>query len=90
MMWLTTMNPETRRLIKVMPEDAEKTAFYFDLLLGGTISPEERNISPKTAVSIWKWRIFRSENYAKPPVGRGGGRRPRRPVAALAIRTGYR
>ena len=22
MMWLTTMNPETRRLIKVMPEDA--------------------------------------------------------------------
>ena len=29
MMWLTTMNPETRRLIKVMPEDAEKTAFVF-------------------------------------------------------------
>ena len=27
MMWLTTMNPETRRLIKVMPEDAEQTAF---------------------------------------------------------------
>ncbi len=23
MMWLTTMNPATRRLIKVMPEDAE-------------------------------------------------------------------
>ena len=35
MMWLTTMNPETRRLIKVMPEDVERTAQIFDLLLGG-------------------------------------------------------
>ena len=34
MMWLTTMNPETRRLIKVMPEDVERTAAVFDLLLG--------------------------------------------------------
>ena len=32
MMWLTTMNPETRRLIQVMPEDAAKTAQVFDLL----------------------------------------------------------
>ena len=38
MMWMTTMNPETRRLIKVMPEDAEKTALYFDLLLGDNLS----------------------------------------------------
>lgn len=37
MMWMTTMNPETRRLIKVMPEDAEKTALYFDLLLGDNL-----------------------------------------------------
>ncbi len=34
MMWETTMNPLTRRLIKVMPEDAELTARYFDILLG--------------------------------------------------------
>ena len=34
MMNLTTMNPETRRLIKVMPEDAERTARMFDMLLG--------------------------------------------------------
>ena len=34
MMWMTTMNPATRRLIKVMPEDAERTAWYFDMLLG--------------------------------------------------------
>ena len=26
MMWLTTMNPETRRLVKVLPDDAEETA----------------------------------------------------------------
>lgn len=34
MMWMTTMNPETRRLIKVNPEEAEATARMFDLLLG--------------------------------------------------------
>ncbi len=34
MMSLTTMNPETRRLIKVCPEEAERTAEVFDLLLG--------------------------------------------------------
>ncbi len=38
MMWMTTMNPETRRLIKVMPEDAERTARYFDMLLGDGLS----------------------------------------------------
>ncbi len=38
MMWMTTMNPETRRLIKVMPEDAEKTSIYFDLLLGDNLA----------------------------------------------------
>ena len=38
MMWMTTMNPETRRLIKVMPEDAEKTSLYFDLLLGDNLT----------------------------------------------------
>ena len=34
MMNLTTMNPETRRLIKVKPEEAERTSKMFDLLLG--------------------------------------------------------
>ena len=38
MMWLTTMNPETRRLIKVMPEDAARTAEVFDLLLGDNLA----------------------------------------------------
>ncbi|MBR6563999.1 MAG: DNA topoisomerase [Clostridia bacterium] len=34
MMNMTTMNPDSRRLIKVMPQDAERTARMFDLLLG--------------------------------------------------------
>lgn len=34
MMWKTTMCPETRRLIQVMPEDADRTAKMFDVLLG--------------------------------------------------------
>ncbi|MEA5134779.1 MAG: toprim domain-containing protein [Candidatus Fimivivens sp.] len=38
MMWLTTMNPETRRLIRITPETAAKTAETFDLLLGDNLS----------------------------------------------------
>ena len=34
MMNMTTMNPDSRRLIKVMPQDAERTSRMFDLLLG--------------------------------------------------------
>ena len=38
MMWQTTMNPETRRLIKVTPSDAEETARMFDILLGDNLA----------------------------------------------------
>ncbi len=38
MMNLTTMNPETRRLIKIMPEDAAATSEMFDLLLGDNLA----------------------------------------------------
>ena len=44
------MNPETRRLIKVMPEDAVRTAHYFDVLLGDSL--QER-------------KLFIAENGAK-------------------------
>lgn len=37
MMNLTTMNPETRRLIKVVPDDVEKTIEMFDILLGDNL-----------------------------------------------------
>ncbi|MCD8321927.1 MAG: toprim domain-containing protein [Oscillospiraceae bacterium] len=45
MMWLTTMNPETRRLIRVLPEEAERTAYYFDLLLGDDLAGRKQHIA---------------------------------------------
>ncbi len=45
MMWMTTMNPETRRLIRVMPEDAERTAQVFDLLLGDDLAGRKAHIA---------------------------------------------
>ncbi len=45
MMWLTTMNPETRRLIKVMPQTAEATAAMFDLLLGDNLQGRKDHIA---------------------------------------------
>ncbi len=38
MMWQTTMNPATRRLIQVSPTDAEKTAYIFETLLGDDLA----------------------------------------------------
>ena len=37
MMWETTMNPESRRLIQVMPTDEEETRVMFETLLGDDI-----------------------------------------------------
>lgn len=45
MMWMTTMNPETRRLIKVMPEEAEHMSQMFDLLLGDDLTGRKNHIA---------------------------------------------
>ena len=45
MMWLTTMSPESRRLIKVLPTDAERTAAVFDLLLGDNLQGRKEHIA---------------------------------------------
>ena len=45
MMWLTTMNPESRRLIKVMPTDVERTAQVFDILLGDNLAGRKEHIA---------------------------------------------
>ena len=37
MMWQTTMNPETRKLVQVLPEDVEKTKEMFEMLLGDNL-----------------------------------------------------
>ena len=45
MMWLTTMNPASRRLIRVMPEEAARTAEVFDLLLGDNLAGRKEHIA---------------------------------------------
>ncbi len=45
MMWQTTMNPETRRLIQVTTDDAEKTAMMFDVLLGDNLAARKDYIA---------------------------------------------
>ena len=45
MMWETTMNPETRRLIRVMPDDVVKTQQMFDLLLGDNLAGRKEHIA---------------------------------------------
>ncbi len=45
MMWMTTMNPATRRLIKVTPSDVEETVRVFDLLLGDDLQGRKDYIS---------------------------------------------
>ncbi len=45
MMWLTTMNPESRRLIQVKAEDVEHTAAVFDLLLGDNLAGRKEHIA---------------------------------------------
>ncbi len=45
MMWLTTMSPETRRLIKVMPDDFKHTQEVFDILLGDNLEGRKEYIA---------------------------------------------
>lgn len=45
MMSLTTMNPATRRLIKVNSTDIEQTAYVFDMLLGDNLQGRKEHIS---------------------------------------------
>ena len=49
MMSLTTMHPDTRRLVKVNPTDMEETAHVFDVLLGDDLDGRKRIISERGA-----------------------------------------
>ena len=44
MMWETTMNPQTRRLIQVLPSDEEATRQVFELLLGDNLKGRKEHI----------------------------------------------
>ena len=45
MMWQTTMNPETRRLVQVVAADREKTEYIFETLLGDDLPERKRFIA---------------------------------------------
>ncbi|MBO5448303.1 MAG: DNA topoisomerase [Ruminococcus sp.] len=45
MMSLTTMNPATRRLIKIHPDDVEQTQWMFDMLLGDDLQGRKEFIT---------------------------------------------
>lgn len=45
MMWETTMNPETRRLIRILPDDIELTKKIFEMLLGDNLTERKNYIS---------------------------------------------
>lgn len=45
MMWETTMNPETRRLILVTPDEIQKTQYVFELLLGENLTGRKEFIA---------------------------------------------
>ncbi len=47
MMWLTTMSPETRRLIQVIPDEAKQTQDMFELLLGDNLQGRKDFIATK-------------------------------------------
>ena len=44
-MWETTMNPETRRLILVTPDDVKRTQEMFELLLGENLAGRKEFIA---------------------------------------------
>ena len=52
MMWMTTMNPETRRLIKVTPSDAAATAEIFEVLMGDNLPARKEFIAEKGSLYI--------------------------------------
>lgn len=52
MMSLTTMNPNTRRLIKVDPTDAQRTAQMFDLWLGDNLAGRKAHIAENGAAYV--------------------------------------
>ena len=69
---LPILNPESRRLIKVMPTDVERTAQVFDILLGDNLAGRKEHIA-QHGRSIWMiWMCLKEDrkwqrNQAKRP-----------------------
>ena len=52
MMWQTTMNPETRRLVAIQPADEKATEWIFDTLLGDALAERKQFINDHGAEYI--------------------------------------
>ena len=52
MMSLTTMNPATRRLVKVEPEDEAATEWMFDVLLGDNLAGRKEFIADRGSLYL--------------------------------------
>ena len=61
-LWETTMNPATRRLIKVTTAEAEATAHMFDILLGDDIEGRKNIITEKFNGAVFLSRENQPEN----------------------------
>ena len=44
MMWETTMNPETRKLIKITPDSADEMIKYFEMFMGDDLDGRKQYI----------------------------------------------
>ena len=51
-MSMTTMNPATRRLIKVEPTEAEATSMMFDVLLGDNLNGRKDFIAERGSLYL--------------------------------------
>ena len=65
MMNLTTMNPATRRLIRVMPDEAEQTARMFDMLLGDDLDGRKDFIAKEGSNYIDMADVSRAAGHGK-------------------------
>lgn len=64
---MTTMNPDSRRLIRVMPTEAEATARMFDLLLGENAQGRKEHIAEHGARVFGPGRHFLSRRTQRVP-----------------------
>ena len=83
-MWLTTMSPESRRLIKVLPTDVQRTAEVFDLLLGDNLQGRKEHIA-STALNIWTIWMYLNQGRREQNNKKATKKNPPLPARSWAI-----